>query len=135
MRFTIPIVLLALAFTSCSGESPERTPQRKSDVIKPQSEEMSDSTIGTDLLQATNPEQRREELMRQGRYDCCTKPGCTECISDLDSCGCYMAIKQKDPICGECLKGYREGHGKLKLVSIVELEKITNRVGLERVKR
>ncbi|GJQ21816.1 MAG: hypothetical protein HBSIN02_21710 [Bacteroidia bacterium] len=81
---------------------------------------------------AVHSEQRREELMRAGRYDCCTKPGCTECIANYDSCGCYLAIQQKDPICGECLKGYKAGQGKLKLVSIVELERIREQARLGR---
>lgn len=66
----------------------------------------------------------REKLAKEGKYDCCTDPGCTECMLNPGECTCQANLRQKDPICGECLTGYKEGRGKLKLVSIVELEKI-----------
>ncbi|MEX1138888.1 MAG: hypothetical protein WEB33_01050 [Bacteroidota bacterium] len=112
--------LLFLVFVSCSGDAPESIRDVRS------KSEPGDTTLPFALLTAAERGQLREQLMKEGKYDCCTRPGCAECIGSKDSCGCYMAIKSKDPICGECFDGYKEGTGKLKMVSIVDLEKIRN---------
>jgi len=69
-------------------------------------------------------EMLRDSLRSKGMYECCTKPECLECAEKLDLCDCYNDIGRKDPICGECLQGFKRGEGRLKLVSIPELEKI-----------
>lgn len=96
--------------------------------------------VRTDSLQppamtAMQIEARRDSLIRDGLYECCTDPGCTECVTLRDSCRCYLAIKYKDPICGGCLRGYKEGKGRLKLVSIPELEEIRDRAGAPKGER
>ena len=73
----------------------------------------------------------RDSLLRNGLYDCCIKPGCDHCILKDGRCDCYENIRKSDPICGECLRGYKEGKGKLKLVSIPELEQIRKEKGTE----
>ncbi len=107
--------------SACSGDAPEHTGKAPSAAF-----ESSDTTHSFARLTIEQRERLRESLMKEGKYECCVRPGCTECIGNRDSCGCYIAIKNKDPICGECLDGYKEGVGKLKMVSIVELEKIRN---------
>ena len=69
-------------------------------------------------------EMLRDSLRSKGMYECCTKPECLECAEKLGLCDCYNDIGRKDPICGECLRGFKRGEGRLKLVSIPELEKI-----------
>lgn len=115
-----PLCILITVFFSCSGDAPESTRKAQSKA------EPGDTTLPFARLTAEERGQLREQLMKEGKYDCCIRPGCTECIVSRDSCGCYMAIKSKDPICGECLDGYKEGTGKLKMVSIVDLERIRN---------
>lgn len=66
----------------------------------------------------------KDSLLQAGVYECCTQPGCDHCAVKYKRCPCYASIKKSDPICGECLEGYRSGSGKLKLVSIPELEQI-----------
>jgi len=73
----------------------------------------------------------RDSLVRNGLYDCCMKPGCDHCILKEGQCDCYESIRKSDPICGECLRGYKAGKGKLKLVSIPELERIRKEKGTE----
>lgn len=113
----LPCILFNV-FLSCSGDTPES--------IRNTASEPGDTTLPFARLSAAERGQLRESLMKEGKYDCCVRPGCTECIESRDSCGCYIAIKSNDPICGECLDGYKEGNGKLKMVSIVDLEKIRN---------
>jgi hypothetical protein len=117
----ISFLSVFIAISACSGDSPE--PARK--TLSAVSLE-ADSSHSFARLTSEEREQLRERLMKEGKYDCCVRPGCTECIGERDSCGCYIAIKAKDPICGECFHGYKEGIGKLKMASILELEKIRN---------
>ena len=82
-------------------------------------------------IRADGREQRavRDSLLERGLYDCCTDPGCVECVKD-GQCACDRKIRAKDPICGECLRGYKDGKGKRKLISIPELERIRREAGL-----
>ena len=68
----------------------------------------------------------KDSLITNGDYECCTRPGCLQCVKERGRCTCYADLKRKDPICGQCLEGYKNGEGKLKLVSIPELERIRN---------
>jgi len=120
-RPILPLCIILPILLACSGDSPEAIRKTPSPGSLPK-----DSAGSFALLTSGEREQLRERLIKEGKYDCCTRPGCTECIGTRDSCGCYIAIKSKDPICGECLNAYKEGSGKLKMVSIVELEKIRN---------
>jgi len=117
----VPLFIVFFAFPACSGDAPEAVRKTQAESAQP-----GDTTHAFARLTVEQREQLRESLMKEGKYDCCVRPGCTECIGTRDSCGCYIAIKSKDPICGECLDGYKEGIGKLKMVSIVDLEKIRN---------
>lgn len=117
----VSLLSFCIAISACTGDSPEPAGKAPSAVSQD-----ADSTYSFANLTTEEREQLRERLMKEGKYDCCVRPGCTECIGNLDSCGCYIAIKSKDPICGECFDGYKEGIGKLKMASIVELEKIRN---------
>ncbi len=123
MRSGNVIVVLSIwiAISACGGDSPEPAGKPPRSVAQE-----ADSLLSFAQLTAEDREQLREQLMKEGKYDCCIRPGCTECFGKRDSCGCYIAIKAKDPICGECFDGYKEGIGKLKMASIVELEKIRN---------
>lgn len=111
-------VVLVLAGLACSG-NPDTSEGRSAPP---------DSLVSP-AMTAMQIEARRDSLIREGLYECCTDPGCTECVTLRDSCECYVAIRQKDPICGGCLRGYKEGRGRLKLVSITELEEIRDRAG------
>ena len=117
----VSLLSISIVISACTGESAEPAGKVRSSFSQ-----KADSTHSFANLTLEEREQLRERLMKEGKYDCCVRPGCTECIGDLDSCGCYIAIKSKDPICGECFAGYKEGIGKLKMASIVELEKIRN---------
>ena len=117
-------LLLVLPFVRC--DSPERgKPARNS--LREYRKQGGDSSTST--LAVIEKEKLRDSLTAEGLYDCCTKPGCLECVERLRQCGCYADIRQKDPICGECLEGYRKGDGRLKLVSIPELVRIGKKGG------
>ena len=55
--------------------------------------------------------------------NCCIKPSCEVCVEKFGRCTCLEDLKAGKAICGECIHGYKEGKGKLKLISIPELKK------------
>ena len=116
---------LVSALSSCGQTDQERkTPG--SDSTKGSIQETPKSLAE---MSSSEKEALKESLMNEGKYDCCSKPGCTLCIGNKQECSCYLDIKRKDPICGECFEAYKAGNGKLKLVSIVELEEIRKKRG------
>ena len=122
MKSYLILLFVSLLFPSCGGSDAENRPSNadSSSTQKFTPEELRQiSSLPSDKIEAM-----KEALLKEGLYDCCMKPGCTLCISQDQRCDCYLDIARKDPICGECFEGYKEGRGKLKLVSIVELERI-----------
>ncbi len=116
----IILILILLGSTGCTTDDTGR----KVVSSKPNEKAVEDSSDRASSIVLVDQKIReREQLRAEGKYDCCTDPGCLECVTDRKNCACYLNIKAKDPICGECLTGYKEGKGKLKLVSIPELEK------------
>ncbi len=113
--------VLFLFFAGCADQRSENSSHSKPG---PGESTPPDSSDPFALMSIEERDAIREQLMNEGRYDCCVKPGCTACIADRNECTCQMDIRNKDPICGECLAGFKDGRGKLKLVSIVELERI-----------
>lgn len=116
---------LLLAFFSC-GQTDEERKTTGTDTTNVSTREAA-KTLAE--MSSSEKDALKESLMKQGKYDCCSKPGCTLCIGNKQECSCYLDIKRKDPICGECFEAYKAGNGKLKLVSIVELEEIRKKKG------
>lgn len=84
-------------------------------------------TTGPRTSSSSQSELRRDSLATEGLYECCTKPDCLECADESLGCKCYSDLKKEDPICGECIDGYRAGKGRLKLVSIPGLKQRAKR--------
>jgi hypothetical protein len=117
MRCTLFCLFLVLPFAGCDSGEAGKAPANahgSSDY-----RDSSRSSLSENHLAAL-----RDSLIVTGDYECCTRPGCFECAEWKGRCHCYADIRKKDPICGQCLDGYRKGEGKLKLVSIPELERI-----------
>ena len=55
-------------------------------------------------------EESREALAEQGKYACCVRPACSECLLKHGQCHCRHHIHQQGP-CGECTQGWVEGRG------------------------
>ena len=66
-------------------------------------------------------EEAKANLARQGRYSCCIKPPCTECLLKYGQCHCRDAVRKQGPCCGECTEGWIEGKGAVEGVTAWEL--------------
>jgi len=51
------------------------------------------------------------DLKANGKYDCCVKPGCRECVIRAGECHCRKVIDSNGPCCGECTQAWVEGRG------------------------
>src|SRR5687767_1011266 len=51
------------------------------------------------------------ELASSGKYDCCVKPGCRQCVLTAGECHCRVVIDANGPCCGECTQAWVEGRG------------------------
>jgi len=66
-------------------------------------------------------EATREELARSGRYSCCVRPACTECLLKRGECHCAKLVREKGSNCGECMQGWIDGKGAVEGVSAWDL--------------
>lgn len=68
-------------------------------------------------------EEVKRNLATAGRYACCIRPWCSECLLRRGECHCRLDLKQRGPCCGECAQGWREGRGALQGLDVRELLK------------
>lgn len=66
-------------------------------------------------------EEAKKNLEKQGKYACCVRPACNECLLKYGECHCREAVRQKGPCCGECTEAWVEGRGAVEGVSAWEL--------------
>jgi len=69
------------------------------------------------------------ELAANGKYDCCVKPGCRECVIRNGECHCRKVIDANGPCCGECTQSWIEGRGN---TAGVDREKVLAHLGCVR---
>jgi len=69
------------------------------------------------------------ELAANGKYDCCVKPGCKECVIRAGECHCRKVIDANGPCCGECTQSWIEGRGN---TAGVDREKVLEHLGCVR---
>ena len=69
------------------------------------------------------------ELAANGKYDCCVKPGCRECVIHAGECHCRKVIDANGPCCGECTQSWIEGRGN---TAGVDREKVLEHLGCVR---
>lgn len=66
-------------------------------------------------------EEVKTRLAAEGRYDCCVRPACSECLLRYGECHCQKAARHSGPCCGECTEAWLEGRGAVEGVTAWEL--------------
>ncbi len=89
------LVTFSFLFIGCAPpeEEPELTAEQKIEQIK---EWLPDVKM---------------ELAMEGKYACCLREGCNECLLAHGSCPCYDNLKEGKPVCGECYAGWQLDKG------------------------
>lgn len=71
----------------------------------------------------------KAELAEQGKYDCCVKPGCNECVLQRGECHCREGVEKGGPCCGECTAAWIDGRGD---VAGLDREEVLRNLGCYR---
>ena len=71
----------------------------------------------------------KAELASNGKYDCCVKPGCRQCVLTAGECHCRKVIDANGPCCGECTQSWIEGKGN---TAGIDREKVLEHLGCVR---
>jgi hypothetical protein len=63
----------------------------------------------------------KERLAEEGKYACCVRPACNQCLLKYGECRCREAVRKEGPCCGECTEAWVEGRGAVEGVDAWEL--------------
>jgi hypothetical protein len=55
----------------------------------------------------------KKNLAAKGRYACCVRPACNECLLKRGECHCREVATKGGPCCGECTEAWVEGRGAI----------------------
>jgi hypothetical protein len=66
-------------------------------------------------------EETKKNLERRGKYSCCVRPSCNQCLLKRGECHCRDVANKKGPCCGECTEAWLEGRGAIEGASAWEL--------------
>ena len=48
----------------------------------------------------------KKKLTKEGKYGCCLKHGCDQCVLKMGGCPCGMNAAAGKPVCHECKGGW-----------------------------
>ena len=105
-----PIVLLlsAILFSSCAKEQP-KVPQQNQETITQNKEPKTGAMLVLEANQKVK--EAKEQLAKEGKYDCCMGDACNHCVLNEGSCTCAPDLKKGGNVCIECYAGWQEGKG------------------------
>jgi hypothetical protein len=63
----------------------------------------------------------KRRLAAQGKYACCVRPACNQCLHKYGECHCREVAQKQGPCCGECTEAWIEGRGAIEGVTAWEL--------------
>jgi hypothetical protein len=63
----------------------------------------------------------KRRLAAQGKYACCVRPACNQCLHKYGECHCREVAQKQGPCCGECTEAWLEGRGAIEGVTAWEL--------------
>ena len=55
----------------------------------------------------------KAQLAKEGKYDCCMKTPCDECLLGHESCPCAANLKAGKGVCSQCYGGWQRGDGAI----------------------
>lgn len=123
------ILILSLTLAACAAFRAQHgaVPQAEDHhhdhhAMHPPSPEFTEMSDGEQIARVRGEvEEAKKNLERQGRYACCVRPSCNECLLRFGECRCREAVREAGPCCGECTEAWVEGRGAVEGVSAWEL--------------
>jgi hypothetical protein len=122
------LLVLALSLTACAAYQAQHAPPPAAapgsgpdDRLPEAAPPAGDFTALSDEAQVSRVrgevEVAKANLARQGKYACCVRPACTECLLKYGHCHCREAVRKEGPCCGECTEAWIEGKGAVEGVT------------------
>jgi len=71
----------------------------------------------------------KKKLIKSGKYGCCLKHGCDQCVLKMGGCPCGMNAANDKPVCHECKGGWAAGDGAIPGKTADEI-KVMPRMGM-----
>lgn len=66
----------------------------------------------------------KENMKRDGKYNCCIKPACDWCLLKANVCACANMVDADQPVCPECGLGWKQGRGALEGYTAEEIKNV-----------
>ena len=120
-------LFLALVLAACAAYQAQHAGPvggRKDDApsSQPASSEFTELPVGAQCARIRGEvEAVKHRLAADGKYDCCIRPACSECLIRYGECHCQKAARRAGPCCGECTEAWLEGRGAVEGVTAWEL--------------
>jgi len=87
---------------------------------RPKSLKQADKTVQTE----------KQKLMKAGKYGCCLKHGCDQCVLKMGGCPCGKMAAMDKPVCHECKGGWAAGDGAISGKTADDI-KVMPRMGMD----
>lgn len=111
-------LLLALLLAACAAYQAQhagpagRGAGHAAPPVQAASSEFTELPVGAQCARIRGEmEAVKSRLAADGKYDCCVRPMCSECLVRYGECHCQKAARHAGPCCGECTEAWIEGRG------------------------
>lgn len=74
--------------------------------------------------------ERKKQAMDEGKYECCLKHPCDQCLINMGMCPCEENLKAGKEVCHECKGGWMAGDGHVEGIKPEDV-KVMPRTGPE----
>lgn len=113
-------LLLALVLTACAAYQSQHGGGRSGGAPAPSPQAAAPGHDFTELpedRQITRVrgevDEAKKNLAVKGKYACCVRPACNECLLKRGECHCRHVAAKGGPCCGECTEAWVEGRGTI----------------------
>ena len=110
-------VLLALVLAACAAYEAQHSgsipagPEHAAPSQAPSSE-FAELPVGAQCARVRGEvDAVKSRLTAEGKYECCVRPACGECLLRYGECHCQRSARHSGPCCGECTEAWLEGRG------------------------
>ena len=109
MKPFLIVLFVSLLVVSCSQQ--QSAPPSQQSVSQTPTKEKSKDGAGMIAQVRLDLDSAKQQLMVEGKYNCCIKGGCNECALDEGQCGCANDLKEGKAVCKDCYDGWQDGKG------------------------
>jgi hypothetical protein len=120
-------LLLALVLTACAAYEAQHSGSAPSGpgnapFSQAPSGEFAELPVGAQCARVRGEvDTVKGRLAAEGKYECCVRPACSECLLRYGECHCQHSARHAGPSCGECTEAWLEGRGAVEGLTAKEM--------------